>query len=157
MQSTGLSNKNVSFKIKCTLRDSLHWHWWKTTFFYLRFQLWDIILPDIREATLLSFASVSQWLFLFLHPLPIWCLCPACRSVGATGKPLISRKLASKNTENSFNLWINMKVRTNGKSHKFFFTLHLHLTEVWLLTGWRAGENWSRMTVWASPMTQKPL
>lgn len=69
---------------------------------------------------------------LFLHPLPIWCLCTQCRPVAAIGKQLISKKLACKNTENSFSLCINMKGRKNGKmgredannfSPHFIFTL----------------------------------
>ena len=84
----------------------------------------------------------SHFAFLCLSSLEgIVFSCTLCQSdvcarsagpVAAIGKQLISKKLACKNTENSFSLCINMKGRKNGKmgredtnhfSPHFIFTL----------------------------------
>lgn len=69
-------------KIKCKPReDSLHWYFRKIRFFSLKFQLCDIILPDIGKDTLLFFASVPQMASSFLAPfanlMPVHAV-PAC-------------------------------------------------------------------------------
>lgn len=96
-----------------------------------------------------SLPQCPRWHRFFSRPLPIWCLCMQGRSASAIGKQLISRKVACKDTENSFSLCINMKARKNRKEKAQVIFLHTSSSPYRNVTGDKVedGRNRSGMCV----------